>query len=38
VASLNCQRRGNDPPTMAEVAAARGHLKPLPSHAGTQPA
>ena len=22
VASLNCQRRGNDPPTMAEVAAA----------------
>jgi fructokinase len=38
VASLNCQRRGNDPPTMAEVAAARGHLKPLPSHAGSQSA
>jgi fructokinase len=29
VASLNCERRGNDPPTAADVAAARGHLQPL---------
>jgi fructokinase len=29
VASLNCERRGNDPPTAADVAAARGRLKPL---------
>jgi fructokinase len=28
VASLNCERRGNDPPTAADVAAARGRLKP----------
>jgi fructokinase len=31
VASVNCERRGNDPPTAADVAAARGRLKPLPS-------
>jgi fructokinase len=30
VASINCERRGNDPPTAADVAAARGRLKPLP--------
>ena len=30
VASLNCERRGNDPPTAADVAASRGRLKPLP--------
>jgi fructokinase len=29
VASLNCERRGNDPPTAADVAAARERLKPL---------
>jgi fructokinase len=29
VASVNCERRGNDPPTAADVAAARGRLKPL---------
>jgi fructokinase len=29
VASLNCERRGNDPPTAADVAAARGRLKPV---------
>jgi fructokinase len=29
VASLNCERRGNDPPTAADVAAARGRLSPL---------
>jgi fructokinase len=29
VASLNCERRGNDPPTAADVAAARGRLKPI---------
>jgi fructokinase len=29
VASLNCERRGNDPPTAADVAAARGRLKPM---------
>ena len=29
VASLNCQRRGNDPPTAADVAAARTRLKPV---------
>ena len=29
VASLNCERRGNDPPTAADVAAARTRLKPL---------
>jgi fructokinase len=28
VASVNCERRGNDPPTAADVAAARGRLKP----------
>ena len=32
VASLNCERRGNDPPTAADVAAARGRLKPMPAH------
>jgi fructokinase len=35
VASLNCQRRGNDPPTIADVAAALEHPAPLRSqHAG----
>jgi fructokinase len=29
VASINCERRGNDPPTAADVAAARGRLKPM---------
>ena len=29
VASLNCERRGNDPPTAADVAAARDRLKPI---------
>jgi len=29
VASLNCERRGNDPPTAADVAAARGRLGPV---------
>ncbi len=29
VASLNCERRGNDPPMAAEVAAARDRLKPI---------
>ena len=29
VASLNCERRGNDPPTAADVAAARTRLKPV---------
>jgi fructokinase len=29
VASLNCQRRGNDPPTIADVAAALEHPAPL---------
>ena len=29
VASINCERRGNDPPTAADVAAARGRLKPI---------
>jgi fructokinase len=29
VASLNCERRGNDPPTAADVAAARTRLKPM---------
>ena len=28
VASLNCERRGNDPPTAADVAASRDRLKP----------
>ena len=28
VASVNCERRGNDPPTAADVAAARLRLKP----------
>ena len=28
VASINCERRGNDPPTAADVAAARGRLEP----------
>ncbi len=31
VASLNCQRRGNDPPTIAHVAAALEHPPPLRS-------
>ncbi len=31
VASINCERRGNNPPTAADVAAARDRLKPLPS-------
>jgi fructokinase len=31
VASLNCQRRGNDPPTAADVAAALEHPTPLRS-------
>jgi fructokinase len=31
VASINCERRGNDPPTAADVAAARDRLKPAPS-------
>ncbi len=38
VASLNCQRRGNDPPTAAEVTASRDLLEPLPSPSGSQPA
>jgi fructokinase len=29
VASLNCERRGNDPPTAADVLAARNRLKPI---------
>jgi fructokinase len=29
VASINCERRGNDPPTAADVAAARGRLEPI---------
>jgi fructokinase len=29
VASLNCERRGNDPPTAADVAAGRQRLKPI---------
>jgi len=29
VASINCERRGNDPPTAADVAAARDRLKPI---------
>jgi fructokinase len=29
VASLNCERRGNDPPTAADVLAARNRLKPF---------
>ncbi len=28
VASVNCERPGNDPPTAADVAAARNRLKP----------
>jgi fructokinase len=28
VASVNCERQGNDPPTAADVAAARDRLKP----------
>jgi fructokinase len=31
VASVNCERQGNDPPTAADVSAARERLKPLPS-------
>jgi fructokinase len=31
VASLNCQRRGNDPPTIADVTAALEHPAPLRS-------
>ena len=34
VASINCERRGNDPPTAADVAAGRDRLKPRPSPAG----
>jgi fructokinase len=30
VASVNCERRGNDPPTAADVAVARDRLKPVP--------
>jgi fructokinase len=30
VASLNCQRRGNDPPTLADLAAATGHRRSAP--------
>ena len=29
VASLNCERRGNDPPTAADMTAARARLKPV---------
>jgi fructokinase len=29
VASLNCERRGNDPPTAADVEAGRKRLKPI---------
>ena len=29
VASVNCERQGNDPPTAADVAAARDRLKPM---------
>jgi fructokinase len=29
VASINCERRGNDPPTAVDVAAARDRLKPV---------
>ena len=29
VASVNCERQGNDPPTAADVGAARGRLRPL---------
>jgi fructokinase len=29
VASLNCERQGNDPPTAADVAAGRKRLKPI---------
>jgi fructokinase len=29
VASINCERRGNDPPTAADVAAGRERLKPI---------
>jgi hypothetical protein len=29
VASLNCERRGNDPPTAADVKAGRERLKPI---------
>ncbi len=29
VASLNCERRGNDPPTAADVEAGRERLKPI---------
>jgi len=34
VASINCERRGNDPPTAADVAAGQDRLKPRPSPAG----
>jgi fructokinase len=27
VASLNCQRRGNDPPTIADLVAVTGHMR-----------
>jgi fructokinase len=27
VASLNCERRGNDPPTMADLAVVAGHTR-----------
>ena len=31
VASVNCERQGNDPPTAADVAAAWNRLKPAPA-------
>jgi fructokinase len=31
VASVNCERQGNDPPTAADVAAARDRLRPVPA-------
>jgi len=39
VASVNCERQGNDPPTAADVAAAWNRLKPEPANrAGPEPA
>ena len=39
VASVNCERQGNDPPTAADVAAAWNRLKPAPAdRAGPEPA
>ena len=38
VASVNCERQGNDPPTAADVAAAWNRLKPAPANpAGPEP-